>query len=388
MLDKLARIAMAVALVVATANPMVAAEQKKPKNSDIDNIGNREINKGLRNLNFTSLEKEIALGRQLAAQVERQVRLVTDPVVNEFVNRVGQNIVRNSDAQVPFTFKVIEDDSINAFALPGGFVFVNTGILLTADEEAELAGVMAHEIAHVTARHGTENATKGQIVNIASIPLIFLGGVAGFGIRQAAGFAIPMQFMKFSRGAEEEADFLGIQYLYKTGYDPTAAVTFFEKVQARETAKPGTMSSLFASHPPTEDRIKKTNRNITLVLPEKEQYVLTTSEFQDVQQMLIAYENRRPIDEEEDTGPSLRRRTARPRPETDEANEEVVTESPDGEDDRPKLKRSTPTVTPTVETGETKTVEPVTVEPKKEPEMEEDPDRPRLKRRRPPPGGF
>ena len=387
MLDKLARIAMAVVLVVATANPMVAAEQKKPKNSDIDNIGNREINKGLRNLNFTSLEKEIALGRQLAAEVERQVRLVTDPVVNEFVNRVGQNIVRNSDAQVPFTFKVIEDDSINAFALPGGFVFVNTGILLTADEEAELAGVMAHEIAHVTARHGTENATKGQIVNLASIPLIFLGGVAGFGIRQAAGFAIPMQFMKFSRGAEEEADFLGMQYLYKTGYDPGAAVTFFEKVQARETAKPGTMSSLFASHPPTEDRIKKTNRNISIVLPEKDQYVLTTSEFQDVQQMLIAYENRRPIDEEEDSGPSLRRRTARPRPETDEANEEVVTESPDGEDDRPKLKRSTPAATPTAETGETKTVEPETVEPK-EPEMEKDPDRPRLKRRRGPPGGF
>ncbi len=385
MLDKLTRIAMAVILVVATANPMVAAEQKKPKNSDIDNIGNREINKGLRNLNFTSLEKEIAIGRQLAAEVERQVRLVTDPVINEFVNRVGQNIVRNSDAQVPFTFKVIEDDSINAFALPGGFVFVNTGIILTADEEAELAGVMAHEIAHVTARHGTENQTKGQIVNIASIPLIFLGGVAGFGIRQAAGFAIPLQFMKFSRGAEEEADFLGMQYMYKTGYDPGAAVTFFEKVQARETAKPGTMSSLFASHPPTEDRIKKTNRNISIVLPEKDQYVVTTSEFQDVQQMLIAYENRRPTDEEEDTGPTLRRRTARPQPEDAEGDDEVVTESPEGEDedDRPKLKRTTPGAAPTVVTGETKTVE-----PEKEPEMEEDPDRPRLKRRRGPPGGF
>jgi predicted Zn-dependent protease len=385
MLDKLTRIAMAVVLVVVTANPMVAAEQKKPKNSDIDNIGNRNINKGLGNLNFTSLEKEIALGRQLAAEVERQVRLVKDPVVNEFVNRVGQNIVRNSDAQVPFTFKVIEDDSINAFALPGGFVFVNTGIILTADEEAELAGVMAHEIAHVTARHGTENQTKGQIVNLASIPLIFLGGVAGFGIRQAAGFAIPMQFMKFSRGAEEEADYLGMQYLYKTGYDPGAAVTFFEKVQARETAKPGTMSSLFASHPPTEDRIKKTNRNISVVLPEKDQYVLTTSEFQDVQQMLIAYENRRPMDEEEDTGPSLRRRTARPQPEDAEGDDEVVTESPEGEDedDRPKLKRTAPGAAPTVVTGETKTVE-----PEEEPEMEEDPDRPRLKRRRGPPGGF
>ena len=202
---------------------------------------------------------------------------------------------------------MIEDDSINALALPGGFVFINTGILLTADEEAEVAGVMAHEIAHVTARHGTENATKGQIINLASIPLIFLGGVAGFGIRQAAGFAIPMQFMSFSRGAEEEADYLGSQYAYKTGYDPGAAVTFFEKIQARETAKPGTISSLFRSHPPTEDRIKKTKGNIALVLPERDQYVLTTSEFLDVQERLIAYENRQPdADEEESNRPSLR----------------------------------------------------------------------------------
>ena len=334
MTDKLIRLTMMLVLVVASVNPVVAGEQKKPKHSDIENIGNRDINSGFFSWNFTPLEKEIALGRQLAAELERQVKLVDDPVINEYVNRVGQNLVRNSDAQVPFTFKVIEDDSINALALPGGFVFINTGILLTADEEAEVAGVMAHEIAHVTARHGTENATKGQIINIASIPLIFLGGVAGFGIRQAAGFAIPMQFMSFSRGAEEEADYLGSQYAYKTGYDPGAAVTFFEKIQARETAKPGTISSLFRSHPPTEDRIKKTKRNIELVLPERDQYVLSTSEFLDVQERLIAYENRQPdADEEESNRPSLRRRT--PRPDTDTEAEEIPAE----EDERPELKR-------------------------------------------------
>jgi predicted Zn-dependent protease len=238
---------------------------------------------------------------------------------------VGQNLVRNSDAQVPFSFKVIEDDSVNAFALPGGFVFINTGILLTADEEAEVAGVLAHEIAHVTARHGTENATKGTIANIASIPLIFLGGVVGFGIRQAAGLAIPMQFMKFTRGAEEEADYLGVQYAYKTGYDPGAAVTFFEKVQARETARPGTISSLFASHPPTEDRIEKTQRNIELVLPETDRYVLTTSEFMDVKERLVAYLNRQPTEEEDDSGrPSLRRRTPRPDTGTSDADQEIT----------------------------------------------------------------
>jgi len=372
MIDKLTRIVMVIVLVVATSSPMVAAEQKKPKHSDIDNIGNRNINKGLGNLNFTSLEKEIALGRQLAAEIERQVKLVTDPKVNEFVNRVGQNLVRNSDALVPFTFKVIEDDSINAFALPGGFVFVNTGIILTADEESELAGVMAHEIAHVTARHGTENATKGQIVNLATIPLIFMGGLAGFGLRQAAGFAIPMQFMRFSRKAEEEADYLGMQYAYRTGYDPTSAITFFEKVQARETAKPGTMSKLFSSHPPTEERIRKTTQNIGLVLPEKEQYVLTTSEFNDVQEQLIAWENRKPDDgdEEDANRPSLRRRTARPKTEAQENNEQVVTESPGEDDERPVLRR-------TSSEGEKP-------EEKEKIEVKEGDERPRLKRRRGP----
>src|SRR5207247_984498 len=152
-------------------------------NSDVENIGNRNINKG--SLNFFSLEKEIQLGRQLSADIERQVKLIDDPVINEYVNRVGQNLVRNSDAKVPFTIKVVESDEINAFALPGGFFYVNSGLILAADDEAELAGVMAHEIAHVAARHGTENESKGQIVQFATIPLIFMGGVPGYAIRQA-----------------------------------------------------------------------------------------------------------------------------------------------------------------------------------------------------------
>jgi predicted Zn-dependent protease len=324
-------------------------KDKKPKNSDVDNIGNRNINKG--SLNFMSLEKEIQLGRQLSAEIERQVKLIEDPTVTEYVNRVGQNLVRNSDAKVPFTIKVVESDEINAFALPGGFFYVNSGLILAADDESELAGVMAHEIAHVTARHGTEQASKAQLLNFASIPLIFLGGVGGFAIRQAAGFLIPMQFLQFSRGAEGEADYLGLQYLYKTGYDPGAAVSFFEKLQARETAKPGTISKMFSTHPPTGDRIEKTKKNIEAVLPDREEYVVTTSEFQKIKTQLAQLDNRRPSDEESNK-PSLKRKTQRPDVNSDEdtdadtdkkdtkSKETVKPEDREPEpDERPKLKR-------------------------------------------------
>jgi len=301
---------------------------KKPKNADVDNIGARNINKG--SINFYSLDKEIAMGRQLAAEVERQVKLVDDPTINEYVNRVGQNIVRNSDAKVPFTIKVVESDEINAFALPGGFFYVNSGLILAADDESELAGVMAHEIAHVAARHGTEQASKGELVNFASIPLIFMGGVGGFAIRQAAGLLIPMQFLQFSRKDEAEADYFGLQYMYAAGYDPTATVSFFEKLQAKESAKPGSVSKMFSTHPPTGDRIEADKKNIELILPNKEQYVVTTSEFNRVKGQLAQLENRRP-NQEESNKPSLRRKTTTQR-------RDPSTSDDDG-GDRPTLKR-------------------------------------------------
>jgi predicted Zn-dependent protease len=307
---------------------------KKPKNSDVDNIGARNINKG--SVNFYSLDKEIAMGRQLAAEVERQVKLVDDPTINEYVNRVGQNIVRNSDAKVPFTIKVVESDEINAFALPGGFFYVNSGLILAADDESELAGVMAHEIAHVAARHGTEQASKGELINFASIPLIFMGGVGGFAIRQAAGLLIPMQFLQFSRKDEAEADYFGLQYMYKAGYDPTATVSFFEKLQAKESAKPGSVSKLFSTHPPTGDRIEMDKKNIELILPNKEQYVVTTSEFNRVKGQLAQIENRRP-NQEEANKPSLRRKTQTQRPNPNDRS--TTTSTSDDDSDRPTLKR-------------------------------------------------
>src|SRR5271165_1336966 len=256
------------------------AEDKK---NDPDEIGNRDVGKGV---NFWSLEKEIALGKQLANEVERQAKIVDDPIVGEYVNRVGQNLVRNSDAKVPFTIKVLDTEEVNAFALPGGFFFVNSGLILKADSESELAGVMAHEIAHVAARHGTRQATKGDIAQIATIPLIFMGGWTGYAIRQGMGLAIPMGFLAFSRGMEGEADYLGLQYMYKAGYDPTAFVDFFEKIQTLEKKKPGSVAKVFSTHPMTDDRIATSQKEIQQDLKPKPEYVVNTSEFKDVQARL------------------------------------------------------------------------------------------------------
>jgi len=258
-----------------------------PKNTkdDVDAIGNRNVSG---HVNFYSLEREIALGKQLAQEVERSSKLIDDPVVTEYVNRVGQNLVRNSDAKVPFTIKVIDSDEVNAFALPGGFFYVNSGLILRAQEESELAGVMAHEISHVTARHGTRQATKGDIMQIASIPLMIFGpvGWAGYALYEGLNIAIPLSFLKFSRDDEREADFLGLQYMYKAGYDPNSYITFFERIQADEKRRPGTIPKVFSTHPPTPERIERTQKEIARILPAKQEYIVTTSEFDSVKARL------------------------------------------------------------------------------------------------------
>jgi len=323
--------------VTQSDDPNVKAGSKQ----DVNAIGNRSVGHGL---NFYSLEHEIALGKQLAQEVDRNAKFIDDPVVTEYVNRVAQNLVRNSDAQVPFTVKVIDSDQVNAFALPGGFFYVMSGLILHADEESEMAGAMAHEIAHVCARHGTKTATKGEIMQLASIPaMIFIPyGWAGYAIYQGMNFAIPLTFLKFTRDQEREADFLGLQYMYKAGYDPNSFVSFFEKVEALEKKQPGTIPKVFSSHPPTPDRIESAQKEISTILPARADYIVTTSEFDTVKRRLMAIEMNQKISDRDPSKPTLRKKTdEKPKQTTTTAGDgSTTTSTPDsGDDDRPTLKR-------------------------------------------------
>src|SRR5260221_3134485 len=316
------------------SQPVQQKDAVTPKNSkeDVEAIGNRNVGKGV---NLFSLEREISLGKQLAQEVERSSKLIDDPIVTEYVNRVGQNLVRNSDARVPFTIKVIDSDQVNAFALPGGFFYVYTGLILRAQEESELAGVMAHEISHVTARHGTKTATKGDIMQLASIPaMIFIPySWAGWGIYQGMNLAIPLTFLKFSRDQEREADFLGIQYMYKAGYDPNAYVTFFERIQADEKRRPGTIPKFFSTHPPTPERIELAQKEIARILPAKQEYIVTTSEFDSVKSRLRNVMFAKKVQDNQPGKPTLRTKTEQ----TDKQKNFGTTDT--GDDDRPTLKR-------------------------------------------------
>jgi beta-barrel assembly-enhancing protease len=301
--------------------------------TDVDAVGNRNVGCGRGVGNWYTVEGQVARGRVYAQQIESQIKLINDPVITEYVNRIGQNLVRNSDAQVPFTIKVIDSDVVNAMALPGGFFYVNSGLILAADEEAEMAGVMAHEIAHVAACHYGREMTRMNLLQMASLPAIFMGGALGYGIYEGMGLGIPLTFLHFSRGFEAEADYLGIEYMYRSGYDPSAFVSFFEKIQAMEKKKPGTLSKAFDTHPQTPDRIEKSQDEIRKILPAKQEYVVTTSEFDDVKARLAAVENKHKVlDQKDGNKPSLRR-TSNPSDTSKDGNDGK------SDDDRPTLKR-------------------------------------------------
>jgi predicted Zn-dependent protease len=299
-----------------------SAWAQKPKNQkdDVAQIGSRKV---ANCINFYSLEREMALGKQLAAEVQKQAKMVDDPLITEYINRLGQTLVRSSDAKVPFTFYVIEGAAPNAFALPGGYIFVYTGLLKIASDESEAAAAMAHEIAHVAARHMTCQATKSQIANIATIPLsVLLGGWGGYAARQGANAGIPALFLKFGRNDESEADYLGLQYLYAAGYDPTAAISIFEKIESLKKKQPGLFDRIFSTHPMDADRIQKTEKEIARILPEKPEYVVNTSEYTSIRERMMQQESKRKV--EDGSHPVLRRST-------------TPGEKP--EEDRPTIKR-------------------------------------------------
>jgi beta-barrel assembly-enhancing protease len=282
---------------------------KKGSEEDVSSVGQRNI--GGRGLgNWYSTNWEIGTGKQYSMEIEKSSHLVTDPVVVEYVNRIGQNLVKNSDAKVPFTIKVLDTDEINAMALPGGFFYVNSGLILACDSEDELAGVMAHEIAHVAAHHAAREMTKLNYMQLGQIPLIIFtqGTWTGYGIYEAYQLAVPLTFLQFSREYEAEADFLGIQYMYKAGYDPQGMVSIFEKLDALEKHKPGALSKAFSDHPATPDRIAAVEDEIATLLPAEPQYLVTSSEFDQVKARLARIQNKRGItDKKGGNKPTLRR---------------------------------------------------------------------------------
>jgi predicted Zn-dependent protease len=298
-----ATVALALSLVfLASALPISAGDNKK---SDVNDIGNRRV----AHRSLISEEKEIAIGKEYASQIDKSAKILKDPVINEYVNRVAQNLARNSDLKVPLTVKVIDDPTINAMALPGGFLYVNSGLILNADEESQIAGVMAHEIAHVAARHWASTMTKSEILQFAMIPLMFTPMTMGvyYGVMEAYMNGVPMAFLHFQRGQEAEADYLGLQYLYKAGYDPQTYVSIFSKVLNAERREPGSVPKVFMDHPPSPDRIVKLEEQMK-TFPKKDQYLVSTSEFDDVKSRMEMLISNRRLAKKNEGAPTLRKR--------------------------------------------------------------------------------
>jgi predicted Zn-dependent protease len=302
---------------------------KGPSINDVNAIGHRNVGCDRGFANWYSLEKQVAMGREFARQVDQSSHLIKDEKVNEYVNRIGQNLARNSDSKLPFIIKVLDDETPNAFTLPGGYMYVNSGAILAAEDESELAGVMAHEIGHVAACHVARQQTRGTLASLATIPLIFIGGpLIGMGVGEVMNLAVPAAFMKFSRGFEAQADYLGIQYAYKSGYDPVGMINFFERLEALEKKKKGFITKAYDSHPQTPDRVEKSQKEIEAILPAREQYIVDTSEFQEIKARLAAILNHRNLKDEKDDHPNLRRASNLP-----------GNDKPQSDDDHPVLKR-------------------------------------------------
>jgi len=333
-------------LAISVFAPQAAAGRK---NGDVENIGNRRISGGrvYKILpNIISLEKEIQLGRELAVEFEQTAMLIQDRVVSEYIDRLTQNIVKHSDAKLPFHVKVVDTEEVNAFAFPGGYFYVNSGLILEADNESELVGVIAHEISHIIARHASARMSKSQYLEIAAIPAMIFGGYwAQMALQNGFGLAVNLELLGVTRESEREADQLGVQYAWNAGYDPNGFVTFFEKLAAEEREKPSRLAGWFRTHPSTEDRIMA-SMNEQRFLPEKDSYIINTSEFDRIKARLLSVQKARMSDEERDINepkrPTLRRRVEDGAPTPD--NPEGSDGSYDGVGDNAPGPRARPTL--------------------------------------------
>ena len=325
------RVPLALTVMMVAASLSAGASDKK---KDVDAIGNRRV----AHRSIISEQKEIAMGKRYSTEIDRSARIIKDPVINEYVNRVAQNVARNSDLKIPLTVKIIDSPDINAFALPGGFLYVNSGLLKAANEEDQLAGVIAHEIAHVAARHWASQMTKATILQYAMLPLMFTPMSMGvyYGVMEAYMNGVPLAFLKFNRNDEAEADYLGIQYMYKAGYDPNAYVAFFGKIVQEQRSNPGSVPTIFADHPPTANRIIKTEEEIKSVLPKRSEYLVSTSEFNSMKTRLESVMSMQRKTEKSEGSPTLRKRE--PKTTTSPGTQPAGQQNP-GDDKPPVLKR-------------------------------------------------
>jgi predicted Zn-dependent protease len=321
----------AVSAAALGAEPPDNTSFKVPKDpmDNVYDIGNRRV----AHRSIFSQKREIAIGQQYAKEIDRTAKLVKDPVITEYVNRVAQNIAENSDAKIPITVRVIDSPEINAFALPGGFIYVNTGLLRAASSEAQLAGVLAHETAHIAANHFGERETKQTLLQYAMIPLIFtpMSYPVYIGLSEGLNFGIPLAFLKFSRTDEQQADFLGLQYMWKAGYDPNAYLSMFAKIMEEQRSHPGSVPKIFMDHPPTTERIIKAVEEIKTILPPRKQYLESTSEFVSVKDRLNMLLDRRHRNQSAQNRPTLLKRES--------SSTETTHASKTSDDDKPPVLR-------------------------------------------------
>lgn len=248
-------------------------KKRSKSDANITAIGHRRITHAT---NLYSLEREKQLGKALSEEVERTSKLLTDPAITEYVDRVAQTVAKNSDARMPITVRVIDSDSVDAFTLPGGYQYVSRGLLLRLAGEGELASVLARGIAHTALRSSTTLATRADILQISTVPLS--NSAPGNSFPSDAALAVPLTSLEMHRDDELDADYFGVQYLYKTGYDPECFLDFVQRIWG-SGATATKVPAAFSAYPPLDERLAALRSEISKILPPRDGATVSTPEF-------------------------------------------------------------------------------------------------------------